>query len=78
MDEAEKRLVSQLGAKVCIYTKVCLHHAEKANRNKVKDRFQIDWDEIFRWVNIFRISLADKHNFTSANGILQIAVVYTL
>lgn len=48
MDEAEKRLVSQLGAKVCVYTKVCLHHAEKASRNKVKDRFQIDWDDIFR------------------------------
>lgn len=48
MLEAEKRLVSQLGDKVCIYTKVCLHHAEKASRNRVKDRFQIDWDDIFR------------------------------
>lgn len=60
MDEAEKRLVSQLGAKVCIYTKVCLHHAEKASRNKVKDRFQIDWDEIFRWANIFRTFISQQ------------------
>lgn len=48
MAEAEKRLVAELGDNVCIYTRVCLHHAEKASRNRVKDRFQIDWDDIFR------------------------------
>lgn len=48
MIEAEKRLVSELGENVCIYTKVCLHHAEKTRKTQGKGELVIDWDEIFR------------------------------
>lgn len=48
MVEAEKRLISELGENVCIYTRVCLYHAEKASRSKVRDNVNIDWNDIFR------------------------------
>ncbi|CAG9855475.1 unnamed protein product [Phyllotreta striolata] len=48
MIEAEKRLVSELGENVCIYPKVCLHHAEKAKRSSGREQMVIDWDEVFR------------------------------
>ncbi|KAL3289964.1 hypothetical protein HHI36_023347 [Cryptolaemus montrouzieri] len=48
MIEAEKRLVSELGQNVCIYPKVCLHHAEKARKTRGNGELVIDWDEIFR------------------------------
>ncbi|XP_045482212.1 uncharacterized protein LOC123686239 isoform X2 [Harmonia axyridis] len=48
MIEAEKRLVSELGENVCIYTKVCLYHAEKTRKTKGNGELVIDWDEIFR------------------------------
>ncbi|XP_072402264.1 uncharacterized protein [Diabrotica undecimpunctata] len=48
MIEAEKRLVSELGENVCIYPKVCLHHAEKASKSKGRQEIAIDWDEVFR------------------------------
>ncbi|XP_008194617.1 uncharacterized protein LOC103313343 [Tribolium castaneum] len=47
MIEAEKRLVLELGENVCIYTKVCLHHAEKASKAKGRREMVVDWDEIF-------------------------------
>ncbi|XP_057657547.1 uncharacterized protein LOC130894638 [Diorhabda carinulata] len=47
MIEAEKRLVSELGENVCIYPKVCLHHAEKARKSNGRQEVVIDWDEIF-------------------------------
>ncbi|CAH0561875.1 unnamed protein product [Brassicogethes aeneus] len=48
MIEAEKRLVKSLGENVCIYKKVCLHHAEKAQKTLGnKENKQIDWDEVF-------------------------------
>nr|CAH7741583.1 unnamed protein product [Callosobruchus chinensis] len=46
MLEAEKRLVSELGENVCIYPKVCLHHAEQA-RKTGRQELVVDWDEIF-------------------------------
>lgn len=46
--EAEKKLVEELGEKVCIYTKVCLHHAHKAMRNGSKHKIDVDWNEVFR------------------------------
>lgn len=48
MIEAEKRLVLELGENVCIYTKVCLHHAEKASKTQGRREMVVDWDEIFR------------------------------
>ncbi|KAK9890072.1 hypothetical protein WA026_008885 [Henosepilachna vigintioctopunctata] len=48
MIEAEKRLVEELGENVCIYTRVCLHHAGKARKTRGKGELVIDWDEIFR------------------------------
>lgn len=45
--EAEKLLVEELGEKVCIYPKVCLHHAQKAVKTGGRSKFDIDWDEIF-------------------------------
>ncbi|CAH1103630.1 unnamed protein product [Psylliodes chrysocephalus] len=47
MIEAEKRLVSELGENVCIYPKVCLHHAEKGVRSNGRQQMVIDWDEVF-------------------------------
>ncbi|KAF5276937.1 hypothetical protein FQR65_LT03945 [Abscondita terminalis] len=44
--EAEKRLISELGEKVCIYTKVCLYHAVKAAQTQVKDNVSVDWNDI--------------------------------
>ncbi|KAJ8974849.1 hypothetical protein NQ317_016684 [Molorchus minor] len=46
MIEAEKRLVSELGENVCIYPKVCLHHAENA-RKSGQQELVVDWNEIF-------------------------------
>ncbi|KAF7270651.1 uncharacterized protein LOC143197688 [Rhynchophorus ferrugineus] len=46
MLEAEKRLVTELGENVCIYPKVCLHHAEKA-RKTGRQEVRVDWDEVF-------------------------------
>lgn len=48
MDEAEKRLVAELGENVCIYTRVCLYHAEKASKTQARDRVSIEWDDVFR------------------------------
>lgn len=45
--EAEKRLVEELGEKVCIYPKVCVHHAQRAIKTGGRSRYNIDWDEIF-------------------------------
>lgn len=47
MIEAEKRLVTELGDNVCIYPKVCLHHAEKARRSG-KQEVQVDWNDVFK------------------------------
>ncbi|KAJ3639576.1 hypothetical protein Zmor_002927 [Zophobas morio] len=47
MIEAEKRLVLELGETVCIYPKVCLHHADKASKSKGRREMVVDWDEIF-------------------------------
>lgn len=55
MDEAEKRLVSELGENVCIYQRVCLYHAEKAARSSPKDKPDIDWNEVFRSVIIQKV-----------------------
>lgn len=51
MNEAEKRLVAELGENVCIYTKVCLHYAAKARKSQGRPNHQIDWNSIFRWIN---------------------------
>lgn len=48
MVEVEKRLVAELGENVCVYSKVCLHHAEKARKENGNNRQSIDWDDIFR------------------------------
>lgn len=48
MVEAEKRLVAELGENVCIYTRVCLHHAEKARKSTGKTSYNVDWDDVFR------------------------------
>ncbi|KAJ8930055.1 hypothetical protein NQ314_017220 [Rhamnusium bicolor] len=48
MIEAEKRLVSELGENVCIYPKVCLHHAEKARKTSGQQELVVDWDDVFR------------------------------
>lgn len=50
MIEAEKRLVTELGENVCIYTKVCLHHAEKARKSGGRNEMNIDWNDIFRYL----------------------------
>ncbi|XP_018330962.1 uncharacterized protein LOC108740922 [Agrilus planipennis] len=47
LDEAERRLVSELGENVCIYTRVCLYHAGKAIKTKSTRDYQLDWGEIF-------------------------------
>ncbi|GJQ67434.1 hypothetical protein Trydic_g5107 [Trypoxylus dichotomus] len=47
MVEAEKRLVNELGENVCIYTRVCLHHAEKARKSVGRINYNVDWDEVF-------------------------------
>ncbi|XP_019872706.1 uncharacterized protein LOC109600950 [Aethina tumida] len=48
MIEAEKRLVQALGENVCIYRKVCLHHAEKAQKTVGRrQNLVVDWDEVF-------------------------------
>ncbi|XP_017785520.1 PREDICTED: uncharacterized protein LOC108568757 [Nicrophorus vespilloides] len=47
MAEAEKRLVTELGENVCIYSRVCLHHAEKASKSLGRSRYSLDWDDIF-------------------------------
>ncbi|CAH1378233.1 hypothetical protein MTP99_019591 [Tenebrio molitor] len=47
MIEAEKRLVLELGENVCVYPKVCLHHAEKAGRTRGRREMVVDWDDIF-------------------------------
>nr|XP_023021534.1 uncharacterized protein LOC111509910 [Leptinotarsa decemlineata] len=47
MIEAEKRLVSELGENVCIYPKVCLHHAKKARTINGRQEVAVDWDEVF-------------------------------
>ncbi|KAK9758899.1 hypothetical protein QE152_g565 [Popillia japonica] len=47
MVEAEKRLVAELGESVCVYTRVCLHHAEKARKSIGRTRYNVDWDEVF-------------------------------
>ncbi|XP_060537300.1 uncharacterized protein LOC132708760 [Cylas formicarius] len=47
MIEAEKRLVTELGENVCIYPKVCLHHAEKARKTNGRHEMIIDWDDVF-------------------------------
>ncbi|XP_030755964.1 uncharacterized protein LOC115882200 [Sitophilus oryzae] len=46
MVEAEKRLVTELGENVCIYPKVCLHHAERARKSGPQE-VKVDWDEVF-------------------------------
>ncbi|KAH1023554.1 uncharacterized protein LOC109541189 [Dendroctonus ponderosae] len=46
MIEAEKRLVTELGDNVCIYPKVCLHHAVQA-RKTGKRQVRVDWDDVF-------------------------------
>ncbi|GLV37707.1 uncharacterized protein CBL_13980 [Carabus blaptoides fortunei] len=48
MDEAEKRLVAELGEHVCIYNRVCLHYAERAKLNKSRSLRTLDWDDILR------------------------------
>lgn len=49
MVEAEKRLVAELGKDVCIYTRVCLHHAEKARKSIGKtSNYNVDWNDVFR------------------------------
>lgn len=47
MLEAEKRLVSELGNNVCIYPRVCLHHAEKA-RKSGSMQVEVNWDDVFK------------------------------
>ncbi|XP_022915544.1 uncharacterized protein [Onthophagus taurus] len=47
MLEAEKRLVSELGENVCIYTRVCLLHADKAKKSIGKKNYSVNWDEVF-------------------------------
>ncbi|KAK5639149.1 hypothetical protein RI129_011641 [Pyrocoelia pectoralis] len=47
IEEAEKRLIFELGEKVCIYPKVCLYHALKASQTQVKDNVSVDWNDIF-------------------------------
>lgn len=50
MMDAEKRLVTELGENVCIYPKVCLHHAEKARRTGGGQKVEVEWNDIFRLV----------------------------
>lgn len=46
--EAEKRLVTQLGKDVCIYTRICIQYAERARRNKNRSTRTLDWEHILR------------------------------
>lgn len=48
IEEAEKRLVAELGEHVCIYKRVCLHYAERAKRNESRSIRTLDWDDILR------------------------------
>ncbi|XP_034944578.1 uncharacterized protein [Chelonus insularis] len=44
--QVEKRLVAELGEKVCVYERICARYAEITLRRGHQDR-NLDWDEIF-------------------------------
>lgn len=43
MQEAEKRLVDKFGEHVCVYQRVCLYYANRANSGL---KNAIDWNEL--------------------------------
>ncbi|XP_066158302.1 uncharacterized protein [Euwallacea fornicatus] len=59
MIEAEKRLVTELGQNVCIYPRVCLHHAEKS-RKFGPQHLEINWDDVF---NSYKASKEKQKEF---------------
>lgn len=44
--EVEKKLVAEMGEKVCIYEKVCEEYAKRANRLETENNM-LDWENVF-------------------------------
>lgn len=46
VDEAEKRIVAELGERVCVFSRVCLYHANRARASAGTSNPQLDWEDI--------------------------------
>ncbi|CAD6201353.1 GSCOCG00000156001-RA-CDS, partial [Cotesia congregata] len=56
IDQVEKKLIAELGEKVCIYERTCAKFAAITLKKGYRDP-NLDWDEIFRYLYPFKLEL---------------------
>lgn len=57
--EIEKKLILEMGDKVCVYEDVCVEYAEKVKNDK---NYVLDWQDIFRYLNFYFFCFCLKIN----------------